>query len=69
MDNRINDFKKQYEDTDLEVRYSKDILFKHNSEAYKMRLLKDAKAINLSYIESGRKPEKDNEIVDIIDHC
>lgn len=62
MDNRINDFKKQYEDTDLEVRYSKDILFKHNSEAYKMRLLKDAKAINLSYIESGRKPEKDNEI-------
>lgn len=62
MDNRINDFKKQYEDTDLEVRYSKDILFKHNSEAYKMRLLKDAKKINLSYIESGRKPEKDNEI-------
>lgn len=62
MDNRINDFKKQYEDTDLEVRYSKDILFKHNSEAYKMRLLKDSKKINLSYIESGRKPEKDNEI-------
>ena len=62
MDNRINDFKKQYEDTDLEVRYSKDILFKHNSEANTMRLIKDAKAINLSYIESGRKPEKDNEI-------
>lgn len=62
IDKRKDAFEKLYPNTKLELRESKDIVFEHKGEAYKLRALKDSKIINLSKIEEGRKPNYDNEI-------
>ena len=62
IDKRKDAFEKLYPNTELELRESKDIVFEHKEEAYKLRALKDSEKINLSKIEEGRKPISDNEI-------
>ncbi len=62
INNRIEAFEKEYENFNLENREFKEINFKNSGISNKITLFKDNKDINLSYIEEGSKPVKDDEI-------
>lgn len=62
INNRIEAFEKEYENFNLENREFKEINFKNSGISNKITLFKDNKDINLSYIEEGSKPIKDDEI-------
>ncbi|MEG0295743.1 MAG: ABC transporter permease [Clostridium sp.] len=55
-------FLKEYPEYVLETREAKDITFTYNNKPIKFRALKDNSTINLSYMEEGIKPEKNDEI-------
>lgn len=60
---RIKAFNKVYPDYNLEVRSYKDIDFVHNRESHTIRVFKDGRDINKTYLISGRMPHTANEIV------
>ncbi len=62
INNRIEAFEKEYKNFNLENREFKEINFKNSGISNKITLFKDNKDINLSYIEEGSKPVKDDEI-------
>ncbi|WP_373601585.1 ABC transporter permease [Paraclostridium bifermentans] len=62
INNRIEAFEKEYKNFNLESREFKEINFKNSGVSNKITLFKDNKDINLSYIEEGSKPVKDDEI-------
>lgn len=63
LKSRMKSFSKQYPEFDLEVRSYKDIDFTHNNQSHTIRIFKNAKGINLTYLEKGRLPKTSNEIV------
>ncbi|MHC1720755.1 MAG: ABC transporter permease [Clostridiaceae bacterium] len=62
MDNRIGEFEKVYTDSSLELREYKTLDFDYRGRVNKALIAKDAERINLSYMEEGVKPARDNEI-------
>jgi putative ABC transport system permease protein len=62
MDSRIRSFEKVYPDVSMELREYKTFDFDYRGKVNKALVAKDAERINLSYIEEGAKPSKDNEI-------
>ncbi len=62
LDMRMDKFTDTYEHVELEIRESKDVYFNFDDQAYRIRVLKDMKDINQSYVVEGRKPEIDHEI-------
>ncbi len=62
IENRIIAFEGHYNQFKLENRETKEINFKNNGVSNKITLFKDAKNINLSFMEEGQKPVKDDEI-------
>jgi len=62
MDSRIKEFEKAYPDVSLELRQYKTLDFDFRGKVNKALIAKDAKKINLSYMEEGVKPSKNNEI-------
>ncbi|MEG1409923.1 MAG: ABC transporter permease [Terrisporobacter sp.] len=59
---RISDFEKNYDEYVLENRVYKTVNSAGKSKNNKFIFYKDAKDINLSFIEEGKKPVKNNEI-------
>lgn len=62
IEGRQEAFERNYPNYSLELRESTDVLFNYNGGACKFRALKDSENINLTKVEEGRKPEKNNEI-------
>ena len=62
IENRINEFENEYEEFELENRATKEINFKNNGVSNKITFFKEAENINLSFMEEGQKPVKDDEI-------
>lgn len=62
IDNRKNEFLNDYKGYELELRDYKDIDYTLNGKGNKGRVIKNGKIMNLTYIEEGRKAEKNNEI-------
>jgi putative ABC transport system permease protein len=62
MNHRISSFELEFPKTELEPRIYKDVYFGDGLLQHTIRILKDSKEINLSYITSGRKPIESNEI-------
>ncbi len=56
LEDRLNGIESALEDTSLEARLHHDLSFDMDGEQHRMRILNDAEAINLSYIEAGEKP-------------
>lgn len=63
LKSRIKAFEKVYPSYELEVRSYKDINFNYKEGSHKIRVFKDGKKINLTYLVSGRMPLRANEIV------
>lgn len=62
MDSRIRSFEQAYPDVSLELREYKTLDFEYRGRSNKALIAKDAERINLSCMEEGAKPSKDNEI-------
>ncbi|GAA0706681.1 FtsX-like permease family protein [Paraclostridium ghonii] len=62
INNRINEFNKEYDGYNLEVREYREVNFDKNGISNKVTFFKENKAINLSYIEEGHSPKANNEI-------
>lgn len=62
MDGRIAAFERLYPDVSLELRQVKVVDFERNGRSHTALVARDAERINLSYLEGGRKPARDNEI-------
>jgi putative ABC transport system permease protein len=62
IDSRIESFEKVYSDFSLELRQYKTLDFEYKGKSNKALIAKDSKKINLTYMEEGVKPSKDNEI-------
>ncbi len=62
VSNRIETIREIYPHLDLELRELKQIYFDHKGQNHQAMLVKDAKNINLSFIEKGEMPEQDHEI-------
>lgn len=62
INNRINEFNKEYDGYNLEVREYKEVNFDKNGISNKVTFFKENKAINLSYIEEGHSPKANDEI-------
>ncbi len=59
---RIESIRSAYPGLDLEMRELKHLFFQHSGREHRGMLIKDARRINLSFIEKGRMPEKAKEI-------
>ncbi|MBP1745025.1 MAG: hypothetical protein H6Q58_2003 [Firmicutes bacterium] len=62
MDSRIKSFEEIYSGFSLELREYKTLDFEYGGKSNKALIAKDSERINLSYMEEGVKPSKDNEI-------
>jgi putative ABC transport system permease protein len=62
IESRIRSFKEHYPDVSLELREYKTFDFDYRGKVNKALVAKDARSINLSYMEAGAKPSKDSEI-------
>jgi putative ABC transport system permease protein len=62
MESRIKSFEKIYSGYSLELRQYKTLDFEYKGKSNKALIAKDSEKINLSYMEEGVKPSKDNEI-------
>ena len=62
IDKYIEKFKKEYKNTNIELRQSKDINLKLNNKSCTLRFLLDGNLINKTNIEEGSKPKNNNEI-------
>ena len=62
IENRIETIQAYMPTVDLELREYKDIYYDFNDDSHRIRILKDSKRINTSYIVEGNKPTEDNEI-------
>lgn len=62
MDGRMAAFEELYPGVFLELREVKIVTFERNRRSHTALVAKDAERINLSYMESGAKPTRDNEI-------
>lgn len=62
INNRINEFNKEYDGYNLEVREYKEVNFDKNGISNKITFFKQNKNINLSYIEEGHLPSRNDEI-------
>lgn len=62
MDHRISSFETEFPNTKLEPRLYKDVYFREQDLQHTIRILKDSKEINLSYITQGVKPVNNDEI-------
>jgi putative ABC transport system permease protein len=62
IDSRIESFEKVYSDFSLELRQYKTLDFEYKGKSNKALIAKDSKKINLTYMEEGVKPSKDNEV-------
>lgn len=63
LKNRMKHFQKVYPGFDLEVRAYKDIDFTYKDAPHTIRVFKDAKEMNKTYLEAGRMPKTSNEMV------
>lgn len=63
LKSRMKTFEKAYPAYELEVRSYKDINFNYNEGSHTIRVFKDGKKINLTYLVNGRMPLRTNEIV------
>lgn len=61
IDGRIDAFKRERPGVSLELRQIKVVSFEHNLRAHTALVARDAERINLSFVEAGRKPERDDE--------
>lgn len=59
---RIKTVKDIYPYLELELRELKRLYFDYSGQNHQAMLVKDAASINLSYIEKGKKPEREHEI-------
>jgi putative ABC transport system permease protein len=62
MNHRMTQFEQEFSFTKLEPRLYKDVYFKEGDLQHTIRILKDAKEINISYITKGTKPIESNQI-------
>lgn len=62
IDNRKDEFLSDYSGYELELRDYKDIDYTLNGKGNKGRVFKNGKTMNLTYIEEGKKAEKNDEI-------
>lgn len=62
IENRKEEFLSDYNGYELELRDYKDINYTLNGKGNKGRVFKNGITMNLTYIEEGRKAEKDDEI-------
>ncbi len=62
INDRKQKFENKYNDYILELRETKDITYALNNENHSAKIIKDSQIMNLSFIEEGRKPERENEI-------
>ncbi|MGL5331081.1 MAG: FtsX-like permease family protein, partial [Peptostreptococcaceae bacterium] len=62
IDNRLEEFKNNYIEYELELREFKEVNFKNDNISNKITFFKDSENINLSFIEEGTKPKNDHEI-------
>lgn len=62
MDGRIRAFEALYPGVSLELRQFKFVDFESGGRAHTALVARDAERINLSYLEAGTKPERDNEV-------
>ncbi|MEG2841383.1 MAG: ABC transporter permease [Cellulosilyticaceae bacterium] len=62
MNKREDAFLKKYPGYELEIRNYKDVDFNDIGKGHTLRFYKDAKTINKTYVESGRKPQSRSEI-------
>ncbi|MEF9960623.1 MAG: ABC transporter permease [Niameybacter sp.] len=62
LKSRMKAFTKVYPDYNLEVRSYKDVNFTYGQGKHTIRLFKDGKDINKTYLIKGRMPETSNEI-------
>lgn len=62
MDGRIRAFEEIHPGVALEVRQTKVVHFERNRRNHTVLVARDAERINLSFIEAGTKPERDDEI-------
>lgn len=62
IENRKEEFLSDYNGYELELRDYKDIDYTLNGKGNKGRVFKNGITMNLTYIEEGRKAEKDDEI-------
>lgn len=62
INNRINEFNKEYDGYNLELREYKEVNFDKKGVSNKVTFFKENKAINLSYIEEGHSPKESDEI-------
>lgn len=62
MDRRVTRFQEFRPGVSLELRQFKVVKFERNRRAQTALLAKDSKRINLSYMEAGAKPARDDEI-------
>ncbi|WP_346935465.1 ABC transporter permease [Clostridium sp.] len=62
INNRINEFNKEYDGYDLELREYKKVNFNKDNISNNVTFFKENKNINLSYIEEGNKPKGNDEI-------
>lgn len=62
LDRRVGQIEDTYDHINLEVRESKDVYFTENDKSYRIRVLKDMKDINTSYLVEGVAPSNSDEI-------
>ena len=62
INNRIDEFNKEYDGYDLELREYKKVNFNKDNISNNVTFFKENKNINLSYIEEGNKPKGNDEI-------
>ena len=61
VDGRIQAFEEAFPGTSLELRQTKTVSFEHNLRTHTALVARDAQRINLSFMEAGRKPARDDE--------
>lgn len=61
IDGRIKAFQQAFPGTSLELRQTKTVSFEHNRRTHTALVARDARRINLSFMEAGRKPQRDDE--------
>lgn len=62
LDRRVGQIEDTYDHINVEVRESKDVYFTENDKSYRIRVLKDMKEINTSYLVEGVAPSNTDEI-------
>lgn len=61
IDGRIRAFREAFPGTSLELRQTKTVSFEHNLRTHTALVARDAQRANLSFLEAGRKPVRDDE--------